>query len=111
MTVYLPEKISIGGTDLRIEYPEKINNNLLGQVCVAEGVIRIAQKYNCAVGDIEQSNSSKANTFYHELTHAILTTMGEHELNENEKFVCVFSSFLASSMQQIIEIEFDKDGR
>lgn len=109
MTVFLPEKISIGGTDLKIEYPEKINNNLLGQVCVAEGVLRIAQKYNCTVGDIEQSDSSKANTFYHELTHAILTTMGEHELNENEKFVCAFSSFLASAMQQVIEIEFKQD--
>ena len=45
-----------------------------------------------------QSEGSKINTFYHELTHSILKTMGETELNDNEKFVCCFSSFLSEAM-------------
>lgn len=32
--------------------------------------------------------------FCHELVHAILSTMDEGKLNENEKFVDVFGSFL-----------------
>ena len=43
----------------------------------------------------------KVNTFYHELTHCILQTMGEHELNDNEKFVCCFAGFLTEAMRNL----------
>lgn len=33
-------------------------------------------------------------TFYHEVVHAILDTIGEHELSANEKFVQQFSVLL-----------------
>ena len=33
-------------------------------------------------------------TLYHEVVHAILDTMGEHELSSNEKFVQQFSLLL-----------------
>lgn len=33
-------------------------------------------------------------TFHHELIHAILTEMGEYELNENERFVEGFARLL-----------------
>lgn len=46
------------------------------------------------LGGKKQCESGKLNTFYHELTHAILATMGETELDANEKFVSTFSSFL-----------------
>ncbi len=47
----------------------------------------------------EQSEGSKINTFYHELTHSILDTMGEEELSKNERFVCSFAGFLADAME------------
>ena len=52
----------------------------------------------------KQSEGSKKNTFYHELTHSILKTMGEDELNNNEKFVCCFSSFLTEAMSKAVFI-------
>ena len=48
--------------------------------------------------DNKQNNNVKVNTFFHELTHAILDTMGEVELSGNEKFVCCFSSFLTEAI-------------
>ena len=40
------------------------------------------------------SPSSILNTFYHELVHAILGTMAEWELNDNEKFIQGFANLL-----------------
>lgn len=47
---------------------------------------------------------AQALAFYHELTHAILYTMG-HELYDNEEFVNTFSAFLH---QAISTKEFKK---
>ena len=35
----------------------------------------------------ELSEERKAQTFFHELTHAVLDAIGEDELNENEQFI------------------------
>lgn len=43
------------------------------------------------------------NTFVHEVLHAILDTMGETELNNNEKFVCGCAGYLTEAIQQIVE--------
>lgn len=40
------------------------------------------------------SDAEKQQTFCHELVHCILNRMGEHDLNDNEKFVEVFGSLL-----------------
>lgn len=37
-------------------------------------------------------------TFFHELVHAILISMGETELNANEKFVDMFAGLLHQSI-------------
>ena len=44
-------------------------------------------KYNREASAVEQ-------TLYHEVTHAILDTMGERDLSHNEKFVQQFSLLL-----------------
>ena len=97
--------INVGGNKLDIQLVDKIDGNSLGQTSVAEGYIKIARSYNCSRGDVLQSTSSREQTFYHELTHAILTVMDKRQLNDDEEFVCTFSSFLCAAMQQIIEIE------
>ena len=37
-------------------------------------------------------------TFFHELTHAVLFTMGKNKLNEDEKFVDVFAGLLHQAL-------------
>ena len=37
-------------------------------------------------------------TFFHELTHAVLFTMGKDKLNEDEKFVDVFAGLLHQAL-------------
>ena len=66
---------------------------------VAEGVLRIADNFN----NLKQCESSKINTFIHEIVHGILDTMGESELSGNEKFVSTFSSLLIDSIEEIVK--------
>ena len=90
-----PSKITLGGQEVEIRNVERCDGNAVGECHLLEGYIEIADIYN---KDRKQSESSKVNTFYHELTHCILQTMGENELNNNEKFVCCFAGFLTEAM-------------
>ena len=94
----IPDKIRIGGQDIRIVKEERLDDNKLGTICVAEGVLRIADNFS----NLKQCESSKINTFIHEIVHGILDTMGESELSGNEKFVSTFSSLLIDPIEEII---------
>ena len=96
----IPNKIRIGGQDIVIEMPEHLPDNELGDICVAEGRIRIAKKFS----DSEQSETSITNTFIHEVIHGVLKTMGEYELNGNERFVCTFASLLVDVIEEIVKV-------
>lgn len=98
----IPTKISVGGQELSIDIVDKINGNCLGRCCLGGGLIQISNVFH---EDIKQSDSSKRNTFFHEVVHAILGTMGEEKLDANEKFVSSFSSFLTEAMKDAIFIE------
>ena len=104
--IELPCRIEVGGHDIEIQFPNKCNNNNLGQSNAPAGFIRIAQTFNNSEGDNEQSESSKTNTFYHELVHVILSVMDRGDLNNDEQFVSTFSSFLCGAMRQIVEFHF-----
>lgn len=91
----IPSKISIGGQDIFVVKQERLEGDNLGECCVAQGRINIARTFNGK----NQSESAQRNTFYHELTHAILDTIGENGLSNNEKFVRCFSSFLCEAMR------------
>ena len=95
----IPDKIRIGGQDIRIVKEERLDDNKLGTICVAEGVLRIADNFN----NLKQCESSKISTFVHEIVHGILDTMGESELSGNEKFVCTFSSLLIDTIEEIVK--------
>ena len=95
----IPDKIRIGGQDIRIVNEDRLDDNKLGTICVAEGVLRIADNFN----NLKQCESSKINTFVHEIVHGILDTMGESELSGNEKFVCAFSSLLIDTIEEIVK--------
>lgn len=93
----IPSKIRLGGQDAEIKSVERCAGNAVGECHIYEGYIEIANIFN---KDQKQSDTSKRNTFYHELVHSILLTMGEHDLNENEKFVCCFAGFLTDAMEK-----------
>lgn len=96
----IPDKIRIGGQEISVVNEERLDDNKLGTICVAEGVLRIADNFN----NLKQCESSKINTFVHEIVHGILDTMGESELSGNEKFVCTFSSLLIDSIEEIVKV-------
>ena len=95
----IPDRIRIGGQDIRVVKEERLDDNKLGTICVAEGVLRIADNFN----NLKQCESSKIGTFIHEVVHGILDTMGESELSGNEKFVCAFSSLLIDTIEEIVK--------
>ena len=108
MTEYrkIPTTYQVGGQEIKVCRVDRADNNDLGCCSVAKGIIEIAAHFN---RDEEQSESAMTNTFYHELTHSILTTMGEFELNQNEKFVSCFSGFLTEAMSNAYFKEDDND--
>ena len=93
----MPSKITLGGQEVEVRNVERCDNNSVGESHLYEGFLEIANNFNKVA---VQSESSKVNTFYHELIHAILQTMGEFDLNNNEKFVCCFAGFLADAMDK-----------
>ena len=95
----IPNKIRIGGQEISVVNEERLNNNQLGTICMAEGILKIADNFN----NCQQCGSSKFNTFIHEIVHGILDIMGENELSENEKFVCTFSSLLIDPIEEIVK--------
>ena len=95
----IPNKIKIGGQEISVVNEERLDDNNLGTICVAEGILRIANNFN----NCQQSESSKINTFIHEIVHGVLDTMGECELSKNEKFVCTFASLLVDPIEEIIK--------
>ena len=91
----IPISFTLGGQDIRVVEMNRCEGDTLGNCCVGEGKIEIAHAFNGK----QQPDSIKLNTFYHELTHAILITMGQHELSDDEIFVCTFSSFLTEAVR------------
>lgn len=91
----IPNYISIGGQTISVNFVERIEGDKLGEECMAESRIDIANGF----AGRKQHGESMVQTFYHEVTHAILDMMGESELSGNEKFVSCFSSLLNEAMQ------------
>ena len=104
----IPDSFKVGGQRFEVRHVDRCDDNTIGSCVVAGGYIEIAEKFS---KDGSQSEDCKANTFYHELTHAILRTMGETELNDNEKFVCCFSSFLTEAMEKAYFTDKEDDIR
>lgn len=89
-----PKQIKVGGQEIAINDVDRIGDGILGECAIHRGTIEIARFIE---RNDEPTESSKRNTFFHELTHAILGTM-KHELNNDEQFVSTFSSFLTEAM-------------
>ena len=86
----IPKKIRIGGQTIEVSQLNCIDGGKLGECRLGDGFIRIAEHFNGA----KQSESSKVNTYWHEVTHCILDTMGRGDLSQDETFVSCFSGFI-----------------
>ena len=101
----IPSKIRIGGQDIEVCVVDRIEDEKLGQMCVAEGKLLIADNFSTR----RQNDTSKVNTFVHEVVHGVLDTMGETELSGNEKFVLTFSPFIEDVIEEIIKTNNTQD--
>lgn len=99
--IKIPKRVCIGGQEIEINFKDRLESDKLGECCVAECRIDIAKNFQGR----EQHLYSQINTYYHELVHAILDTMGESELSANERFVSCFSSFLCDAMKNAYYVE------
>lgn len=96
----IPNEVKIGKTKIRVLKPYAVR--------VGKDACRGC--YNWATKEIHVANytpsgkhkyspSEKSNTFWHELTHAILHDMGEKKLNDNEQFVSDFADRLDQAIK------------
>ena len=92
----IPKKITVGKTTytvIKVRHARK--KNTLGTVDYTNGIIWLAthDTYNNEIGSDEMSD-----TFWHEITHAVLHNM-KHPLRDDEKFVSMFGTLLADSIE------------
>ena len=97
--IAIPSSVRVGTKKYKVERVEVIAG-CRGDVTYEANTIRIASR---SAGYAYTANE-QYNTFWHELTHAILHEMG-HELSRNEKFVTEFADKLSGAVDSA---RFDK---
>lgn len=97
MDLQLPKKIKVGDRWYSVEIVETMERRAqMGCVYYSMGEIEIAMRSNLT--NKPYSDDEVSDTFWHELTHAILYDMGSH-LYKNEKFVTRFANRLATAIK------------
>lgn len=99
MDFNIPKKFKIGSVDYTVNMVEHCGVNDDFGRWYPFGFIEIANQSH----GYELSEARKKQTFFHELTHAILGQMRKEELNDDESFVNTFSSFLAEAIDSMEE--------
>lgn len=95
----IPNKIRIGGQDIKVTIKDRLDEDTLGTISLAAGELHIAENFSI----YKQSESSKFNTFIHEVVHGVLRAMGQHELSSDEEFVSTFSSLVVDTIEEIVK--------
>ena len=94
----LPRKVRVGNKHYSVEIVETMaHRGRMGDVNHDRKRITIGQRSN-VTGRVFKPEDI-ADTFWHELTHAILADMGMHDLNNNERFVTGFANRLTKAIQ------------
>lgn len=94
MKFNIPKNFKLGGVEHSVIIQHTVGDNCDFGQWDSVGTIKIAEM----VGADVVSPSRMRQTFWHELTHAILSTMRKDELNEDESFVNIFASFLSGAI-------------
>jgi len=92
MKFKIPKSFKLLGFDWKVKYDNKKLNDKenYGESHFFSNSIILSTTQG-----LESLSKDKINqTFFHELVHAILDTMKEHDLSENEKFVDLFGNLL-----------------
>lgn len=93
----IPKKIQIGGQILETQMCEELGGKA-GKCCIFNGYIKIADSLN----GMKQTDTSKLNTYIHEVVHTILDTMGRDDLSNDEVFVSSFAGFATEGLISIL---------
>lgn len=93
----IPKQFILGGRTYKVRRNDKLDyeHNWNGEHDTYRQEINLAYK----LGGVDANVESIEQTFYHELVHAILYTLGEKDLNQNEKFVDMFGTMLHQFMK------------
>ena len=93
----LPKKVKVGDKWYSVEIVEAMRDKaFMGEVHYGKQTITLARKTHHGV---PFKLSALHESFWHELTHAILDSMGETKLCNNETFVEEFSNRLSKAIQ------------
>ena len=93
----LPKKIKVGDNWYSVDIAETMKERLfMGEVHYGKRTITLARK---SYHGIPLKLSALHETFWHELTHAILESMDRTDLDNDETFVEEFSNRLAKAIQ------------
>ena len=96
MTFKIPDKIRVGGITYQVEYSDKlIRESRVGEIDYHDAVIRICKS---TAPDVQ------AWTFWHEIVHAMLMTLGYHPDDEavlDERFVDSFASVMGCVLEEL----------
>lgn len=92
-----PRRMRVGDKMYSVEIVESmLRKGSMGRVNYGDKLIELGCKSN--VTGRAYKPCEIRNSFWHELTHAILEDMGKHSLNADEKFVTEFSNRLAKAI-------------
>ena len=93
----LPKKVKVGYNWYSVDIADTMKDRMyMGEVHYAKRAITLARK---SYRGIPLKLSALHETFWHELTHAILESMGRDDLNSDENFVEEFSARLAKAIE------------
>lgn len=93
----LPKKVKVGDNWYSVDIADTMRNRMYaGEVHYAKRTITLARK---SYHGIPLKLSALHETFWHELTHAILESMDRPDLNNDENFVEEFSARLAKAIE------------
>ena len=94
----IPKQVTIGKTKIKIDQPESLRvgrQTCRGCFDRADNSIDVAKK---DVRGNRYDKDERSETFWHEITHAILHDM-KNQLSYNEKFVTAFSQRLDQAIK------------
>jgi hypothetical protein len=95
----IPKQVTVGKTKIKIDQP--VSLMVRGTPCHgcfdrADNSIDVAKQ---DVRGNKYGKDERSETFWHELTHAILHDMDEDRLNRDERFVTRFANRLAKAIE------------
>lgn len=88
-SIIIPEKFRLNGKVIKIIIDDDYcsENGFVGEADFTEKVITVCSRFKGKA----VSKAEREKTYYHELVHMILDSMGKHNLKYNEDFVDEFA--------------------